>query len=110
MICVGQNPATSLNAKLERAALRKLEWLVVKDNWITETANFWKTAPEVKSGEVKTAGHQDRSVLLPGHPGRRTRRHLHEHAADAAVSLQGRRGARVIVGPTCGSTISSASA
>jgi formate dehydrogenase major subunit len=53
MLCVGQNPATSLNAKLERAAMRKLEWLVVKDNWIHETANFWKSAPEVKSGEVK---------------------------------------------------------
>jgi formate dehydrogenase major subunit len=53
MLCIGQNPATSLNAKLEREALRKLEWLVVKDNWIHETANFWKTAPEVAKGEVK---------------------------------------------------------
>jgi formate dehydrogenase major subunit len=53
MLCVGQNPATSLNAKLERSAMRKLEWLVVKDNWEHETANFWKTAPEVASGEVK---------------------------------------------------------
>jgi formate dehydrogenase major subunit len=43
MLCVGQNPATSLNAKLERAGLRKLEWLVVKDNWLHETANFWKS-------------------------------------------------------------------
>src|SRR6202165_4162316 len=33
--------------------MRKLEWLVVKDNWEHETVNFWKTAPEVKSGEVK---------------------------------------------------------
>jgi formate dehydrogenase major subunit len=55
MLCVGQNPATSLNAKLERAALRKLEWLVVKDNWLHETATFWKNAPEVKAGEVRTA-------------------------------------------------------
>jgi formate dehydrogenase major subunit len=54
MLCVGQNPATSLNAKLERSALRKLEWLVVKDNFLHETANFWKSAPEVASGEVKT--------------------------------------------------------
>ena len=94
MICVGQNPATSLNAKLERSALRKLEWLVVKDNWITETANFWKNAPEVKNGEVKTGGHQNGSVLLPGHPGRRARRHLHQHAAPAAISPQSRRSAR----------------
>jgi len=53
MLCVGQNPATSLNAKLEREALRRLEWLVVKDNWVHETAHFWKTAPEVVAGEVK---------------------------------------------------------
>jgi formate dehydrogenase major subunit len=55
MLCIGQNPATSLNAKLERAGLRKLEWLVVKDNWLHETANFWKSAPEVRSGEVNRA-------------------------------------------------------
>lgn len=55
MYCIGQNPATSLNAKLERAGLRKLEWLVVKDNWLHETAMFWKTAPEVRSGEIATA-------------------------------------------------------
>jgi formate dehydrogenase major subunit len=55
MLCVGQNPATSLNAKLERAGLRKLEWLVVKDNWVHETATFWKSAPEVKAGEVNAA-------------------------------------------------------
>ena len=53
MLCVGQNPATSLNARLERAAMRKLEWLVVKDNWLHETATFWKNAPEMKSGEIK---------------------------------------------------------
>jgi formate dehydrogenase major subunit len=53
MLCIGQNPATSLNASVERKGLRQLEWLVVKDNWITETAAFWSNAPEVKSGEVK---------------------------------------------------------
>jgi formate dehydrogenase major subunit len=53
MLCVGQNPATSLNALLERQALGKLEWLVVKDNWLTETATFWRTSPEVKAGRVK---------------------------------------------------------
>jgi formate dehydrogenase major subunit len=53
MICVGQNPATSLNAGLERKGLRRLEWLVVKDNFLTETATFWNRAPEIKAGEVK---------------------------------------------------------
>jgi formate dehydrogenase major subunit len=65
MLCIGQNPATSLNAKLERAALRKLEWLVVKDNFLHETANFWKSAPEVASGEVKTADIQTEVFFFP---------------------------------------------
>src|SRR5436190_6047916 len=65
MLCIGQNPATSLNAKLERAAMRKLEWLVVKDNWLQETANFWKTAPEVKSGEVKAEDIKTEVFFFP---------------------------------------------
>jgi formate dehydrogenase major subunit len=50
---IGQNPATSLNAKLERRALGKLEWLVVKDNFETETAAFWHRSPEVAGGEIE---------------------------------------------------------
>jgi formate dehydrogenase major subunit len=65
MFCVGQNPATSVNAKLERAGLGKLEWLVVKDNWLTETANFWKNAPEVKNGAVKTADIKTEVFFFP---------------------------------------------
>src|SRR5204863_5277810 len=41
MLLIGQNPATSLNAKMERAGMRKLEWLAVKDNWLHESATFW---------------------------------------------------------------------
>jgi formate dehydrogenase major subunit len=53
MICIGQNPATSLNAGLERKGMRRLEWLVVKDNFLIETATFWNRAPEIEAGEVK---------------------------------------------------------
>jgi formate dehydrogenase major subunit len=53
MICIGQNPATSLNASLERKGMRNLEWLVVKDNFLTESATFWYRAPEVERGEIK---------------------------------------------------------
>ena len=65
MFCIGQNPATSLNAKLDRQALRKLDWLVVKDNWIQETANFWKSAPEIKNGEVKTQDIKTEVFFFP---------------------------------------------
>jgi formate dehydrogenase major subunit len=65
MFCIGQNPATSLNAKLEREALRRLEWLVVKDNWVHETANFWLSAPEVRSGDVSPADIKTEVFFLP---------------------------------------------
>ena len=50
--CMGQNPATSLNGKFERAAMRNLRWLVVKDIFETESAAFWYAAPEVQNGEI----------------------------------------------------------
>ncbi len=65
MLCIGQNPATSLNASVERKGLRKLEWLVVKDNWITETAASWYNAPEVKNGEVKPQDIQTEVFFFP---------------------------------------------
>jgi len=50
----GQNPAVGgPNAKLARAAMQKLDWLVVKDIFVTETAEFWK-APGVEPKDVKT--------------------------------------------------------
>ena len=50
----GQNPAVGgPNAKLARAALGKLDWLVVKDIFLTETAEFWK-APGVSGKDIKT--------------------------------------------------------
>src|SRR5262245_46023596 len=39
----GQNPAVGgPNAKLARAAMQRLEWMVVKDIFVTETAEVWK--------------------------------------------------------------------
>lgn len=65
VLLIGQNPATSLNARLERRAMAKLEWLVVKDNWVTESATFWKNAPEVKNGEVKSADIKTEVFFFP---------------------------------------------
>ena len=53
LIVMGQNPAVgSPNAKLERAALRKLKWLAVRDLVETETSNFWEEAPDDIETEV----------------------------------------------------------
>ena len=50
----GQNPAVGgPNAKLARAAMHKLDWLVVADIFLTETAEVWK-APGTDPKDVKT--------------------------------------------------------
>ena len=50
----GQNPAVGgPNAKLTRDAMAKLEWLVVADIFLTETAEFWK-APGIAAKDIKT--------------------------------------------------------
>jgi formate dehydrogenase major subunit len=51
----GQNPAAgSPNAKLNREALKKLDWLVVRDWFEIETAAFWYKGPE--NPDPKTIG------------------------------------------------------
>src|SRR3989440_4658264 len=66
MLCVGQNPAVgSANSRLIRAALAKLDWLVVRDFQPTESALFWKDSPEHESGEVKTEDIETEVFFLP---------------------------------------------
>ena len=66
MFAMGQNPAVGgQNAIFQRKAMAKLEWLVVKDNFETETAAFWYNAPEVKSCEVKTEDIQTEVFFFP---------------------------------------------
>ena len=66
MMAIGQNPAVGgQNAGFQRKALAKLDWLVVKDNFETETAAFWHNSPEVKKGELKTADIKTEVFLFP---------------------------------------------
>ncbi len=51
---MGENPVVgSMNGALQRKGLRQLDWLVVRDFQLTETAEFWREAPEIERGEVK---------------------------------------------------------
>ena len=51
----GQNPAVgSAGARLQRLALAKLDWLVVRDLTVIESAAFWKSSPEIATGEMRT--------------------------------------------------------
>jgi len=65
LLCVGQNPATSLNASVERKGLARLQWLVVKDNWLTETATFWQNSPEIKSGQLRSQDIKTEVFFFP---------------------------------------------
>jgi len=50
---VGENPAVgSANGRMQRLALAKLDWLVVRDLAMVETATFWHDSQEVESGEI----------------------------------------------------------
>jgi len=53
LFVMGQNPAVGAsNGRLERNALSKLKWLVVRDMVETETASFWYDSPETETGEL----------------------------------------------------------
>jgi len=66
MFAVGQNPAVGgQNARYQRAALGNLDWLVVKDNFETETAAFWYKAPEVVDGSIRTEDIQTEIFFFP---------------------------------------------
>jgi formate dehydrogenase major subunit len=50
---VGENPAVgSANGKLQRLAMAKLDWLVVRDTNMIESATFWQDSPEIETGEL----------------------------------------------------------
>jgi formate dehydrogenase major subunit len=63
---MGQNPAVgSMNAGLQRRALAKLKWVVVRELAETESATFWRDSPEVSSGELRTEEIQTEVFLMP---------------------------------------------
>ncbi|HEV3119893.1 MAG TPA: molybdopterin-dependent oxidoreductase, partial [Gemmataceae bacterium] len=63
---MGQNPAVGgQNASYQRQALAKLDWMVVRDLYETETASFWKDSPEVKNGALKTPDIKTEVFFLP---------------------------------------------
>jgi formate dehydrogenase major subunit len=66
LFVIGQNPAVGAsNGRLERKALAKLKWLVVRDMVETETASFWYASPEVKRGELSPETIETEIFLFP---------------------------------------------
>jgi formate dehydrogenase major subunit len=66
LFVMGQNPAVGAsNGRLERTALAKLKWLVVRDMVETETASFWYASPEVHRGELSPETIRTEVFLFP---------------------------------------------
>ncbi|HEY6709826.1 MAG TPA: molybdopterin dinucleotide binding domain-containing protein, partial [Actinomycetota bacterium] len=55
----------SANSRLHRLAMAKLDWLVVRDLVEIESASFWRDAPEIESGELRTTDIATEVFLLP---------------------------------------------
>ncbi len=50
---LGQNPAIgSANGRAQRLGMANLDWLVVRDLVLIESATFWQNAPEIETGEI----------------------------------------------------------
>ncbi len=63
---VGQNPAVgSANGRMQRLGLANLDWLVVRDLQMIESATFWLDGPEVRTGELRTQDIRTEVFFLP---------------------------------------------
>ncbi|MFI6350331.1 formate dehydrogenase [Streptomyces sp. NPDC050560] len=52
---MGENPAVgSADTRLQRLGMSRLEWLVVRDFSLIESATWWKDGPEIETGELRT--------------------------------------------------------
>ncbi|MEQ4719412.1 formate dehydrogenase [Nonomuraea sp. B19D2] len=55
-LLLGENPAVgSANARMQRLGMARLDWLVVRDLNLIESATWWKDGPEIETGELATA-------------------------------------------------------
>jgi formate dehydrogenase major subunit len=62
----GQNPAVgSANARMQRAGMANLDWLVVRDLFMIESATWWQNGPEIETGEMRTEDIGTEVFFLP---------------------------------------------
>ena len=63
---MGENPTVgSANSKLHRLGMAQLDWLVVRDLQMIESATFWKDGPEIETGELVTEDIGTEVFFLP---------------------------------------------
>ena len=62
----GQNPAVgSANSRVQRMGMANLDWLVVRDMVLIESATFWQNGPEIETGEMRTEDIKTEVFFLP---------------------------------------------
>jgi formate dehydrogenase major subunit len=62
----GENPAVgSTNAKMQRLGMANIDWLVVRDFFMIESATWWKDGPEIETGELRTEDIGTEIFFLP---------------------------------------------
>ena len=55
LVLMGMNPVVgAMNGGLQRKAFRRLKWMIVRDLDLIDTAEFWRDAPEIESGQVRS--------------------------------------------------------
>ena len=65
-ILYGENPAVgSANAKLQRLGMANLDFLVVLDFALTESATWWQDGPEIETGEMRTQDIATEVFFMP---------------------------------------------
>jgi formate dehydrogenase major subunit len=63
---IGENPAVgSSGGRTQRLGLANLDWLVVRDMTLVETATFWKDGPEIETGEMRAEDIGTEVFFLP---------------------------------------------
>ena len=63
---LGQNPAVGgANARMQRLGMANLDWLVVRDMMMIESATWWQNGPEIETGEMRTEDIKTEVFFMP---------------------------------------------
>jgi formate dehydrogenase major subunit len=62
----GENPAVgSAHGRAQRLGMANLDWMVVRDLFMIESATFWKDSPEIETGEITPESCRTEVFFLP---------------------------------------------
>ena len=63
---LGENPAVGTsNAGMQRLGMANLDWLVVRDFSLIESATWWRDGPEIETGQMRTEDIGTEVFFLP---------------------------------------------